>query len=134
MTPQSGGGVAAGTLGFFVTLNVETAPKNIGLVACAHVVPEGGNHVGDTYYQPAGRAVGRFSGVKSEKPDGQELIGISPVSLQDATNCGGGNLPFAAKGDSGSALIDAQGRLIGLLYSIDTATQTKGYACYLTPV
>jgi hypothetical protein len=231
----SGGGIGMGTLGFFVTLNGETAPKNIAAVTCAHVVTESGNGMGDTFYQPAfgeqpdgrwlpdplhgadsshsaqtvgnvlrlptehadangffvdaaaikldicissccnsncgvsfthtilalnvansndvvdvstsvavgdtvykvgrrtGRTVGRVSGVMIPRPEGL-VIEVSPVSMQDPTTNCNGNLRFADHGDSGSALIDAQGRLIGLVYAIDAPTRTLGFACYITPV
>jgi hypothetical protein len=50
-----------------------------------------------------------------------------------ANNCEG-NLMFADHGDSGSALINAQAKLIGLVFGVDTATPSLAYACHIHPV
>ncbi len=41
---------------------------------------------------------------------------------------------FAYKGDSGSVLLDPNGIVVGLIWSIDAATQTLAYANYITNV
>lgn len=235
--PTPANEVPLGTLGFFVTLTGETAPRNIALVTCAHVVTDAGSGLNDTFYQPGwtlgpdgyplplldrfdrrqpaltigpvvrlpaqtndsndffvdaaaikldfcisscchtncglsfsqteirglgvagsdhivdiapansvqmgdtvvkvgrrtGRTVGRVNAVMIPSGAAHHVIEIAPVSMQGTGNCGG-TLRFAAEGDSGSALIDAHGKLIGLLFGIDPATQTLGYACYIDPV
>jgi hypothetical protein len=50
-----------------------------------------------------------------------------------ANNCEG-NLMFADHGDSGSALINADAKLIALVFAIDTATPSLTYACHIHPV
>lgn len=41
---------------------------------------------------------------------------------------------FAAKGDSGSALLNAQCELVGMVYAINGKNQTRTYACHIHPV
>jgi hypothetical protein len=50
-----------------------------------------------------------------------------------ANNCEG-NLMFADHGDSGSALINDQGKLIGLVFGVDTNNPVLTYACHIHPV
>lgn len=60
------------------------------------------------------------------------VMEISPVSMSGSGNCGG-TLRFADHGDSGAALVDAGGRLIGLIYGGDDTVGT-GHACYIEPI
>jgi hypothetical protein len=48
-------------------------------------------------------------------------------------NCEG-NLQFADHGDSGSALINSEGKLIGLVFGVDTANPIFSFACHIHPV
>jgi hypothetical protein len=48
-------------------------------------------------------------------------------------NCGGA-FRFSNEGDSGSAVINAQGKLIGLLFGGDPADATLSHACHIHPV
>ncbi len=116
------------------TLNVNGADDIVDIAPATSV------HLGDTVYKvgaSTARTVGRVSQVMytGQGEDGTpqpKVIEIEPVSMTDAGNCGG-NLRFLDHGDSGSALIDAQGRLIGLLFGGEI-TGGFGYACYIEPV
>jgi hypothetical protein len=41
---------------------------------------------------------------------------------------------FADHGDSGSVVVNAQNRIVGLLYAVDAADPTRGIACHIHPV
>jgi hypothetical protein len=98
-------------------------------------------NVGDTVFKvgrTTGRTVGRVTAVA--KPVTQEdgslshnNIEIEAVSMQGTGNCGG-TLVFDTSGDSGSALIDSHGNLIGLVYGHDPAQITTTHACHIQPV
>ncbi|MFJ3841925.1 hypothetical protein ACWGHM_10390 [Streptomyces sp. NPDC054904] len=234
-----GGSFAAGTLGFFATLNGAPGPKNVVLVSNHHVLMAGAAAKGDTVYQPrlgetaSGPAIedssksrwaiaeihdsGRYGNHSFAYPGetarnyyvdaATALLDIS-ISSWCHSNCGvsykneirgldiGGNskiadvarvvqadldapgdyvvykvgrttsktvgrivdiaaattgrdrvieieatqpncngaLQFADHGDSGSALINAQNRLVGLLYGLDDANPTRAFACHIHPV
>src|SRR5262245_66429774 len=49
------------------------------------------------------------------------------------TNCNG-EVRFGDHGDSGSAVINAQGKVVGLLYSVSKNNIAIGYACHIHPV
>lgn len=105
------------------------------------IAPANSVNVGDTVYK-VGSTTARTAGtVLHVMHLGHEavtnvpwpkIIVVSAASMSDATNCGG-NLRFADHGDSGSALIDAQGRLIGLVFAGNPPDGT-GFACYIEPV
>jgi hypothetical protein len=84
-----------------------------------------------------GRTVGRITdivlpilnnGIKVHN-----CIEIKVTQMSTADNCGGA-LRFADDGDSGSALVNAQGKLIGLLFGGNIADATLGHACHIHPV
>jgi hypothetical protein len=97
--------------------------------------------VGDTVFKvgrTTGRTVGRVTAVNLPVTleDGRTVhnnIEIQAVSMQDATNCGG-PLRFSDEGDSGSALIDANAKLIGLVHGGDPASPNLSHACHIQPV
>jgi hypothetical protein len=61
--------------------------------------------------------------------------GMPNVILIEATRPDCDNiLRFAEQGDSGAALLDAQGRLIGLVYAISKSDPRRAYACHIAPV
>ena len=85
--------------------------------------------VGDVVYKVGritGRTVGKVNHVGSD-------IEIQATSMQTADNCGG-TLRFADQGDSGSALIDSNRNLVGLVYAINANNAALAYACLLQPV
>jgi len=45
-----------------------------------------------------------------------------------------GTLQFSAEGDSGSAVVNAQNRLVGLLYGGDVSNPARSAACHIHPV
>jgi hypothetical protein len=86
-----------------------------------------------------GRTVGRLTGnlIITEDPVthqlGHNLIEVEAVSMQTPDNCGG-VLRFSNEGDSGAALIDAQGRLIGLHSGGNVNNAKLSHACQIRPV
>jgi hypothetical protein len=73
-------------------------------------------------------ASGSFDGVA-----GDDTIEIEAVSMQGTGNCGGA-LRFADLGDSGSALIDSNRNLVGLVNAFDPAVPSIASACHIQPV
>jgi hypothetical protein len=63
-----------------------------------------------------------------------DVIEIEGVSMQAGTSNCGGALRFADKGDSGSALVNAQRDLVGLVHSIDRTRPNITYASHIQPV
>jgi hypothetical protein len=97
---------------------------------------------GETVYKvgrATGRTVGRLSAspIITEDPDTHELghnvLEVQAVSMQTPDNCGG-SLRFSDVGDSGSAWIDSQGRLLGLHIGSDVLHPTLSHACRIQPV
>ena len=68
-------------------------------------------------------------GVPLPSVGGKNVIEITAT----ANNCEG-NLMFADHGDSGSALINDQGKLIGLVFAVDKNNPVITYACHIHPV
>ncbi len=97
-------------------------------------------NVGDTVFKvgrTTGRTVGRVTSINLpvNQPGGlsHNNIEIDAVSMKDETNCGGA-LRFSDSGDSGSALIDANAKLVGLVYGHDPASANLAHACHIQPV
>jgi hypothetical protein len=100
--------------------------------------------VGRTTRRTAGivRAVGHQSAPAFIPPDGEpvppqarNVISIDLDTSVQATNCNG-EIAFAAGGDSGSLVFDAQNRAVGLIAFRDVIVQNKStaYACCIVPV
>jgi hypothetical protein len=96
--------------------------------------------VGNIVYKvgrTTGRTVGRVTKIHAsgtfDGVAGNEVIEIDAVSMQGTGNCGGA-LRFLAKGDSGSALIDANRNLVGLVNAFDPAHPNIATACHIQPV
>ncbi|MFY0539275.1 hypothetical protein [Nannocystis pusilla] len=70
---------------------------------------------------------GRVIDVMAPHPDKNVII-IESISKVD-----GQTVNFAAGGDSGAALLDANYKLVGLVYKIHKTTQ-RAYACHIEPV
>lgn len=85
-----------------------------------------------------GRTVGRITDIVAPviNADGVNVhncIEIKVTQMSTADNCGG-TFRFTDEGDSGSALVNAQGKLIGLIFGGNPADSTLGYACHILPV
>jgi hypothetical protein len=93
-------------------------------------------NVGDTVFKvgrTTGRTVGRVTAVALPTTAGGNNIEIAAVSMQGTGNCGG-TLLFDTSGDSGSAVIDSHGNLIGLVHGHDPAQPNLTHACHIQPV
>jgi hypothetical protein len=76
------------------------------------------------------KTAGRVVDIAATTTSGVRIIEIQAT----APDCSGIN-QFAAEGDSGSAVINAQNRLVGLLYAKGTGTAAdRGYASHIHPV
>ncbi|WP_434419465.1 hypothetical protein [Nannocystis pusilla] len=57
------------------------------------------------------------------------------IIIESTKKDGSNNLMnFADHGDSGSALLNSQRELVGLVYAIEGSNQTRAYACHIHPV
>jgi hypothetical protein len=76
------------------------------------------------------RTEGRVSRLNVPGSQGEKNV-IEITAM--ANNCEG-NLMFADHGDSGSALINAQAQVIGLVFAVDTVDPSLAFACHIHPV
>ncbi|MGC5170957.1 hypothetical protein ACLQ2Q_09910 [Microbacterium sp. DT81.1] len=77
-----------------------------------------------------GKTVGRVVDIAAVLSTAQRVIEIDPT----APDCDGRN-QFVAEGDSGSALINAQNRLVGLVFGRGKGSEAhKGFASHIHPV
>jgi hypothetical protein len=76
------------------------------------------------------RTDARVSRVNVPTPGG----GMRVIEITATQNNCEGNLMFADHGDSGSALINDKGMLIGLIFAINGTTPVLTYACHIHPV
>lgn len=88
---------------------------------------------GDYVVYKGGRRTGRTKGnvidVAAVVRGGHRVIEIDAAE----PDCDGIDR-FAAKGDSGSAVINAQNQLVGLLFAISADDASRGLACHIHPV
>lgn len=76
------------------------------------------------------KTVGRIVDIAAHFSGGQRLIEIEPTQ----PDCDG-IVRFAAEGDSGAAVVNAQNRLVGLLFATGVgANASRGFACHIHPV
>jgi hypothetical protein len=65
---------------------------------------------------------------------GTEKNVIVIEALDEDCNKWGGERYFSAHGDSGSALLNAQNQIVGILYAMDPRDPKRTYACHIHPV
>lgn len=76
------------------------------------------------------KTVGRIVDIAATLTSADRVIEIEPT----APNCNGVN-QFVNEGDSGSALVNAQNRLVGLIFGQGTGAEIdRGFACHIHPV
>ncbi|HEY2235338.1 MAG TPA: hypothetical protein VGK01_17835 [Candidatus Angelobacter sp.] len=84
-----------------------------------------------------GRCEGRIIAVDAPATDPNgNVIGDNVIEISaTGRNCNGtGAMRFSDSGDSGSALINSAGNLVGLLYGHRTDATANGLACHIHPV
>lgn len=76
------------------------------------------------------RTKGRITGIDVPGLGGElRIIRIEVIGV-DCDNIA----RFGAEGDSGSAIINSQNKLIGLLFAVSASDPTKAFACHIHPV
>jgi len=76
------------------------------------------------------RTVGKVSRLNVPLASGASNV----IEITATENNCNGELRFGDHGDSGSAVINAQGKVIGLLYAVSGSNTAIGYACHIHPV
>lgn len=98
-------------------------------------------NVGDVVYKvgrTTGRTVGKVTALAipliiQGGTTVHNNIEIQGTAMQTADNCGGA-LRFSDEGDSGSAVIDSNRKLVGLLHGGDPGNPVMSHACHIQPV
>ena len=82
-----------------------------------------------------GRSAGEVIDVQAPATDGI-VHGHNTIKINaTGNNCNGqGTLQFSDEGDSGSAVINGEGKVVGLLFGRDKTDPTKSYASHIHPV
>src|ERR1041385_8079724 len=87
--------------------------------------------VGASTGRSAGEVIDVFAPVGDGTVHGQNAMKINATS----NNCGGqGTLKFSEEGDSGAAVVNGAGKLVGLLFGHDQTDATKSYASHIHPI
>jgi hypothetical protein len=87
--------------------------------------------VGASTGRSAGEVIDVFAPVGDGAVHGKNAMKINATS----NNCGGqGTLAFSEEGDSGAAVVNGDGKLVGLLFGHDKTDATKSYASHIHPV
>jgi hypothetical protein len=90
---------------------------------------------GDTVFK-VGRQTSRTVGIVKKIDFSLSVMGLSitnAIEIEPLEPDCNGILRFSTEGDSGSAIVNDQGKLVGLLFSVATI-QTNGLACHIAPV
>ena len=87
--------------------------------------------VGASTGQSSGEVIDIFAPVSDGAVHGHNALKINATG----NNCGGqGTLRFSEEGDSGAAVVNGEGKLVGLLFGHDRTDATKSYASHIHPV
>jgi hypothetical protein len=82
-----------------------------------------------------GRSRGTIAGVGDQLfDDNHNVVGNNVIVVDLDAPCDGAVNQFSTSGDSGAALVDDQGNLVGLVFGHHKKIPTRSFACHIHPV